>query len=89
MDGDEAKESALDCASSAATAMCPDASCEHESTESAMKQQKRKKAFSEVDVVDKESVSAEWQRELDALYEYYKEVSGHHVKPEEFACLTG
>ncbi|RLN33879.1 chromatin assembly factor 1 subunit FSM-like [Panicum miliaceum] len=89
MDGDEAKESALDCAPNAATAMCPDASCEHESAQSAKKQQKRKRASSELDIVDKESSSAEWRRELDALYEYYKEVSGHHVNPEELACLTG
>ena len=89
MDGDEAKESALDCASSAATAMCLDASCEYESTQSAKKLQKRKRAFSVLDIVDKQSVSAEWQRELDALYEYYKEVSGHHVNPEELVSLTG
>ena len=55
MDGDEAKESALDCAWSAATTMRLDASCEHQSTQSA-KKQKRKRAFSELDIVDKESL---------------------------------
>ena len=58
MDGDEAKESALDCASSAATTMRLDASCEHQSTQSAKKQQKRKRAFFELDIGDKESISA-------------------------------
>ena len=58
MDGDEAKESALDCAWSAATTMRLDASCEHQLTESAKQQQKqkRKRAFSELDIVDKESL---------------------------------
>jgi len=55
MDGNEAKESALDCAWSAATTMRLDASCEHQSTQSA-KKQKRKRAFSELDIVDKESL---------------------------------
>ena len=32
--------------------------------QSAKKQQKRKRAFSELDIVGKESVSAEWQREM-------------------------
>uniref|UniRef100_K3ZQS0 Chromatin assembly factor 1 subunit FSM n=1 Tax=Setaria italica TaxID=4555 RepID=K3ZQS0_SETIT len=89
MDGDEAKESAPDFASVAVSAMCLDVSCEHESTQPARKQQKRKRASSELDIVDKESASAEWQQEIDALYEYYKEVSGHHLNPEELACLTG
>jgi len=43
MDGDEAKESALDCASSAATTMRLDASCEHQSTQSTKKQQKSRR----------------------------------------------
>jgi chromatin assembly factor 1 subunit A len=73
MDGDKAKESAPDCASGAA-----------EPT----KKQKRKRAYAELDVVDKESASAEWQREIDALYEYYKEVSGRQLNPEELSCTT-
>ncbi|OEL25709.1 Chromatin assembly factor 1 subunit FSM, partial [Dichanthelium oligosanthes] len=89
MDGHEAKESAPDCASGADSAMCLDASCEHESMQPAKKQQKRKRASSEMDIVHKESASAEWQQEIDALYEYYREVSGHHLNPEELACLTG
>ncbi|CAN6171637.1 unnamed protein product [Urochloa humidicola] len=90
MDDDEAKESGSDyCASGAASAMCLDVSCEHESTQPAKKQQKRKRASSGLDIVDKESASAELQQEIDASYEYYKEVSGYQLNPEELACLTG
>jgi len=32
--------------------------------QSAKKQQKRKRAFFELDIGDKESISAEWQREM-------------------------
>jgi chromatin assembly factor 1 subunit A len=74
MDGDKAKESASDCASGA--------------VEPTKKQEKRKRAYAELDVVDKESASAEWQREIDALYEYYKEVSGRQLNPEELSCTT-
>ncbi|CAN6203576.1 unnamed protein product [Urochloa humidicola] len=89
MNVDEAKESGSDCASGAASAMCLDASCEHESTQAAKNQHKRKRASSGLDMVDKESASAEWQQEIDALYEYYKEVSGYQLNPEELPCLTG
>ena len=61
MDGYKAKESTSDCVSGAA--------------EPTTKQEKRKRASAELGVVDEESASAEWQREIDALYEYYKEVS--------------
>lgn len=74
MDGDKVKESAPDCASGAA--------------EPTKKQDKRKRAYAEFDVVDKKSVSAEWQQEMDALYKYYKEVSGHQLNPEELSCTT-
>ncbi|CAD6220914.1 unnamed protein product [Miscanthus lutarioriparius] len=74
MDGDKAKESTPDCASSAA--------------EPNKKQEKRKRAYAELAVVVKESASAEWQREIDALYGYYKEVSGHQLNPKELSCNT-
>ena len=74
MDGDKAKESASDCVSGAA--------------EPTTKQEKRKRASAELGVVDEESASAEWQREIDALYEYYKEVSGRQLNPEELSCTT-
>ncbi|CAL5079636.1 unnamed protein product [Urochloa decumbens] len=89
MDDDEAKESGSDCASGAARAMCLDASCENESTQPAKKQKKRKRASSGLDIVDKESASAEFQQEIDALYVYYKEVSGYQLNPEVLTCLTG
>ncbi|CAN6213720.1 unnamed protein product [Urochloa humidicola] len=90
MDDDEAKESGSDCCvSGAASAMCLDASCEHESTQPAKKQHKRKRASSGLDIADEESASAECQQEIDALYEYYKEVSGYQLNPGELACLTG
>jgi hypothetical protein len=38
--------------------------------------------------VDTESASADWQREIDALYRYYKEVSDHQLNPEELSCTT-
>ena len=75
MDGDKAKESAPDCASSGAA-------------EPTKKQEKRKRASAELGVVDKESASAEWRREIDALYEYYKKVSGRKLNPEELSCTT-
>jgi chromatin assembly factor 1 subunit A len=87
MDGDEAK-SATDCASGTNRAMCLDVFFEHESAQPAKKEQKRKRTSSEVDIVDKESASAEWKQEIDALYEYYKKVSCQHLNPEELACLT-
>ncbi|CAD6226067.1 unnamed protein product [Miscanthus lutarioriparius] len=71
----EAKESAPDCASSGAA-------------EPTKKQEKRKRASAELGVVDKESASAEWRREIDALYEYYKKVSGRKLNPEELSCTT-
>jgi chromatin assembly factor 1 subunit A len=74
MDGDKAKGSAPDRASGVA--------------EPTKKQEKRKRASAELGVVDKESASAEWQREIDALYEYYKEVSGCQLNPEELSCTT-
>jgi chromatin assembly factor 1 subunit A len=43
------------------------------------------KAYAELGVVevDTESASADWQREIDALYRYYKEVSDHQHFPTE------
>ncbi|KAF8776316.1 hypothetical protein HU200_003635 [Digitaria exilis] len=87
MDSYEVKELASSGASGAASAMCLDESCEHESTQPAKKQLKRKMISSELDIVDKESAAAEGQQEIDALYEYYREVSGHNLNSEELASM--
>lgn len=88
MDGGQAKESTVDGEAGAAGSMILDASCAHESKQRTKKQQKRKRTSTELDLVDKEAASAEWQREIDALFDYYKEVSGYQLKPEEIGCST-
>nr|BAC84622.1 hypothetical protein [Oryza sativa Japonica Group] len=62
MDGDEAKESAMDGLASETASRIPDVS---------KKQPKRKRTL-----VDEEVASAGLQGEIDALFDYYKEVSG-------------
>uniref|UniRef100_A0A0E0LJ89 Chromatin assembly factor 1 subunit p150 C-terminal domain-containing protein n=1 Tax=Oryza punctata TaxID=4537 RepID=A0A0E0LJ89_ORYPU len=74
MDGDEAKESAMDGLASETASRIPYVS---------KKQPKRKRAL-----VDEEVASAGLQGEIDALFDYYKEVSGYQLKPEEIGCST-
>uniref|UniRef100_A0A0E0Q6J4 Chromatin assembly factor 1 subunit p150 C-terminal domain-containing protein n=1 Tax=Oryza rufipogon TaxID=4529 RepID=A0A0E0Q6J4_ORYRU len=74
MDGDEAKESAMDGLASETASRIPDVS---------KKQPKRKRTL-----VDEEVASAGLQGEIDALFDYYKEVSGYQLKPEEIGCST-
>uniref|UniRef100_A0A0E0EA25 Chromatin assembly factor 1 subunit p150 C-terminal domain-containing protein n=1 Tax=Oryza meridionalis TaxID=40149 RepID=A0A0E0EA25_9ORYZ len=74
MDGDEAKESAMDGLTSETASRIPDVS---------KKQPKRKRAL-----VDEEVASAGLQGEIDELFDYYKEVSGYQLKPEEIGCST-
>uniref|UniRef100_A0A0A9ATD2 Chromatin assembly factor 1 subunit FSM n=2 Tax=Arundo donax TaxID=35708 RepID=A0A0A9ATD2_ARUDO len=88
MDVDEAKESAADGLSSSASSFGVDASCAHESMHPTKKQQKRKRASAESAMINKVSSSAEWRREIDELFEYYKDVSGPHLNPEELSCST-
>lgn len=38
--------------------------------------------------MDEEVASAGLQGEIDALFDYYKEVSGYQLKPEEIGCST-
>ncbi|CAD6220919.1 unnamed protein product [Miscanthus lutarioriparius] len=48
----------------------------------------QQRPFNRSDEGHEESGSAEWQREIDALYGYYKEVSGHQLNPKELSCNT-
>ncbi|XP_015694494.1 chromatin assembly factor 1 subunit FSM-like isoform X2 [Oryza brachyantha] len=83
MDADEAKETATDGAASETVSMTLDVPSVHEPMQRIKKQPKRKRAL-----VDEEASSAGFQGEIGALFDYYKEVSGYQLKPEEIGCTT-